>query len=163
MKSIHYLPVYSLAALCLASLLVSLDVVALPDTSIPYSYHQGTIPQLPPGVSVMAGYITIKNNSNKALVLLKFSSKHFSRVEVHKTINKGGILSMQRQMTLTVAAHSNLTLKPGGLHFMLIGPNRPLPLNQSVNILCETSNHKRLRLTLIVKPLIPGTSHKHHR
>jgi len=135
----------------------------LPVKSVPaFSGHDGLIPQLPPGMNVMAGYITIRNNSKKPLVLTGFSSPRFKRVEAHQTVNRNGMLGMQKQLSLTVPAKSRLQLKPGGIHFMLIGPKRPLQLSETVRILCETGNKQKVTFELTVRPLSSTHKSGHH-
>lgn len=156
---------YALSAILLFCSVSAHAATPSPVKSIPaYSGHDGIIPQLPPGMNMMAGYITIRNNSKKPLVLISFSSPLFKRVEAHQTVNKSGMLAMKKQALLTVPAESRLQLKPGGIHFMLIGPKRPLQLSETVRILCETDNQQRIKLELTVRPLSSThkTGHHHH-
>ena len=135
----------------------------LPEGSTPVSGFNGSIPQLPPGMSVMAGYIKLQNPNKVPVLITSLSSTLFNRVEIHKTISKNGMLSMQKQNTLIIPANGSVILKPGGLHLMLIGPKRPLRLNETVIILIKTKRAYNAKLKFVVKSSTGNAdAHKHH-
>lgn len=92
------------------------------------------IPLAPPNVTVLAGYLTIVNDTPEALVFTHAVSDVFDAVEFHRTEATGDVLRMVRQLQLEVQAHSRFDLVPGGHHLMLLNPVAPLSEGQNVAI-----------------------------
>ncbi len=115
------------------------------------TFSQGRIP-LSPLTSVMAGYIKIKNRASETVIFKKFTSPQFSRVEVHQTITKDNMLSMQQQYQVTIPGHSTIEFESGGFHFMLIQAKHRLKSGQIVSITGETSKMKKYSFKLKVSP-----------
>jgi len=149
-----------LATLLLISALSVANKLPQEKGKTPLIISKGRIPQLPPGASVMAGYIKIQNLNVKAIILVKFSSPQFTTVEVHRTIHKNNILTMQKQAKITIRPQSTIELKPGGFHFMLINPTQDLKKRQIIIITGETDKQKKYKFKLVVSPL--GEHHPHH-
>ncbi|VAW82172.1 hypothetical protein MNBD_GAMMA12-1015 [hydrothermal vent metagenome] len=114
-------------------------------------FSQGKVP-LSPLTAVMAGYIKIKNTASDTIIFKKFTSPQFSRVEVHQTISKDNMLSMQQQHKVIIPSHSTIEFKSGGFHFMLIQAKHRLKSGQIVTITGETSKMKKYNFQLRVSP-----------
>lgn len=84
------------------------------------------IREAPPGVSVMAGYMTLSNFTGKPLVLRDISSSDFGSVMLHRTVEKDGMDSMEAVQDLVIPAHGRVVLAPGGYHLMLMQPHTHL-------------------------------------
>ena len=76
----------------------------------------------PPNARVIAAYMTIKNKSSQTRKLIKVSSEHFKRIEIHRTEMDGDVTRMVPQEELEIPARSSVSLQPGSYHLMLIGP-----------------------------------------
>ena len=84
------------------------------------------IRQAPPGAEVMAGYMTLTNQTGKAFTLDAVTSPNFGEVALHRTLQRNGMDSMQPVRSLLLAAHASVKLAPGGYHLMLMHPVKPL-------------------------------------
>lgn len=89
-----------------------------------------------PGTKVMAAYMTIENNSVKPIEMdiKKIISKGFKKTEVHKS-SLNGMMTMEKIDTIIIKPNESLVLEPGGLHFMLINPEKVPEQNTAVEML----------------------------
>ena len=104
------------------------------------------IPEPPPVASVLAAYLQIRNTSAKAIDIIKIESGHFTRIEIHRTIEKDGMMQMDHLEKLTIPAHSNIELSPGGLHLMLFNPKQTLRSGDKVVLEFVFSDSQRMTI-----------------
>ena len=83
---------------------------------------------------MLAGYVTITNNSDQERILTSAKSKQFEMVEIHKTIVEDGVAKMRRQDDLAIPAGASLVLEPGSYHLMLMHPTGALKANDEVTV-----------------------------
>ncbi|WNH50624.1 copper chaperone PCu(A)C [Stenotrophomonas aracearum] len=76
----------------------------------------------PPGMTMAAGYGTIRNDCKAAVTVVGVGSKAFDDVSLHETTLADGVSRMRAVETLPIAPGKEVTLKPGGLHLMLMEP-----------------------------------------
>ncbi len=93
----------------------------------------------PPGVSVTAGLMTLKNSSNKDIIIEKIVAEYFDYVEFHKTEHIDDMARMIAQENLVVPAGGTLELANGGYHLMLYSPSRGLQQGDSVTLTLFTN------------------------
>jgi len=75
----------------------------------------------PNGASVAAGYLTIENHGNTFDRLLSVSSPVARKVEIHETLDAGGIMRMRSAKDgLAIPPHGKLVLAQGGSHLMFL-------------------------------------------
>jgi len=79
----------------------------------------------PPGASVAAGYLLLKNNAASADRLISVSSAAAARVETHVTVRDGSISRMREVKGYDIPAGGSLELKPGGAHLMFVDMKAP--------------------------------------
>jgi len=99
-----------------------------------FSVKDAWVREAPPNASMMAGYVTIKNNSDQDRILTFAKSKQFNMVEIHRTIVEDGVAKMRRQDDLPIPAGGSLELKPGSYHLMLMGPKSALKATDQVTV-----------------------------
>ena len=99
-----------------------------------FSVKDAWVREAPPNASMMAGYVTIKNNSNQERILTFAKSNQFNMVEIHRTIVEDGVAKMRQQDDLPIPAGGSLELKPGSYHLMLIGPKSALKATDEVTV-----------------------------
>lgn len=110
--------------------------VTFADLKIDHTWIQN----LPPTVPVRAGYMSISNTGSEAVRILSISSDAFSNVEVHQTIMQDGMMHMEQVPALTIEPNSQLDLKPGGIHLMLMQPLEPTRPGDKIRITFELSD-----------------------
>ena len=122
------------------------------------------IQEAPPTVSVLAGYGTIKNNSKQTLSLVSVSSPDFSSAEIHRSIVKNDIVSMQKQDALSIPAGGSVELTPGDYHVMLFNPVKPLRSGDTAEVILGFANgqSKSIRLNVERRKAREHSHHHHH-
>jgi protein SCO1/2 len=95
------------------------------------------IREAPPGATVMAGYLELRNGTSRPQVLIAASSSGFADVMMHRTVLKDGIASMEHLSQVELAPDAILSFVPGGHHLMLMRPKRVLRAGDSVVVKLE--------------------------
>lgn len=117
--------------------------------------------EAPPGMQMLAGYMVIKNETGKDLVLIGASSSAFGAIELHQTTIKDGMASMEQQKRVTIPAHSKFEFKPKSYHLMLMKPKRDLREGDHVKITLQFSNYEKVSETFAVQKAGDGMMHHH--
>ena len=114
----------------------------------------------PPNARVIAGYMTIENKSSQTRKLIKVSSEHFKRIEIHRTEMHGDIMRMVPQDELDIPAKGNVSLQPGSYHLMLIGPESIPKEGERVNLILQFDNGETLHINSPVRAATSGSMMK---
>lgn len=80
------------------------------------------IKNLPPVVPMRAGYMSLSNNGDKELTIVSVESETFSHIEIHASVDKDGMMSMQPIDAISIKTGETLHLRPGGIHLMMMNP-----------------------------------------
>jgi len=90
----------------------------------------------PPGAKVGAGYVQLGNAGGQADRLVAASAPDIAgRVEIHEMSMDDGIMKMRELADgLEIGAGSNVKLKPGGFHLMLMDLKRPIEEGEDVKM-----------------------------
>jgi len=96
--------------------------------------EQAWIRAAPPGAMMLAGYATLKNSGSTPLQIGAARSAAFADVEIHRTVEEGGVSRMRPAGTLEIPPGGSVALEPGGLHLMLMHPRQDLQPGQTVVI-----------------------------
>jgi len=105
----------------------------------------------PPGVGVDAGYLTLENLTGKPLDLQKVTSTDFESVEIHQSIEKDGVESMQELSKLALPVKGGVDFKPGGYHLMLMSPRKNLFPGDTVTLMLSFSDGSELAILAPVR------------
>lgn len=118
------------------------------------------IREMPPGQQLSAGYMLFNNPGDQSVIIQRFSSPDFGRVELHETFHEGQQVKMRKLESLTIPATEGLMLQPGGWHLMLMQPLRPIHTDKPVGLVlhCETDE---LAVSATVRKQGPY-HHEHH-
>ena len=122
--------------------------------------QEAWISEAPPTVSVLAGYLRIINNMDKAVELSGVSSPIFESIEIHKSRVVDGVASMQKQTSLFIPAMSSVELKPGGLHLMLFEPGQPLKAGDRIKLQLQFADGSVSSIEAEIRA--PAHQHHHH-
>ena len=88
-----------------------------------------------PGRSESVAYLHLRNPGNSAISLTGVSSPDFADAAIHETaIDENGVARMKMLGAASIAAESELSFAPGGLHIMLLEPRRALLPGASVQV-----------------------------
>ncbi|WP_439654792.1 copper chaperone PCu(A)C [Trinickia terrae] len=106
---------------------------------------------LPNGLPA-AGYVTLTNNGDKPVDLVGVSSPDYGDAMLHETVSNGSTQQMVHVDKATVPAHGQLSIKPGGYHFMLMDAKHKIAPGDTVHLKLEFSDGETLDAPFAVKP-----------
>ncbi len=105
----------------------------------------------PPGVPVLAGYMTLINDSEQNIAIIGAGSPGFRMIEMHRSVSESGMARMVEQDTLTVPAHGRLMLEPNGLHLMLMMPTVAANTGDAVILVLQLEDGQSISVKAIVR------------
>ena len=105
-----------------------------------------------PWSSVGGAYMTIASRDGD--VLVGADSSVASRVEVHVTEQRDGMMHMRALSEVPIPAGGQVELAPGGAHFMLMDLRAPLLAGASFSMILHFRNAGDVKTTVSV--LAPG-------
>jgi copper(I)-binding protein len=117
-----------------------LALLAAASASAELVISQPWVREAPPTARVMAGYMNISNAGTTAVNVIAVSSPDFAKTELHRTVVEDGVARMEPVGQLEIAAGTNVTLEPGGLHLMLIEPEQALQDGDSVKLVIHRAD-----------------------
>jgi hypothetical protein len=112
-------PVFGCLILALALVPAASEVAGV-------SARHAWVREAPPGITMMAGYMELRNNTSRPEVLVAASSSGFETVMIHRAIVKDGMAGMVHASQIELAPNASLIFAPGGYHLMLMNPKRTL-------------------------------------
>ena len=118
-------------------LILALTPIAAATEEAGVSVRDAWIRETPPGMTMMAGYMALRNNTSRSQVLVAASSSVFESVMIHRTIVKDGMARMEHASQIELATNASLIFAPGGYHLMLMKPKRALRAGDPVVINLE--------------------------
>jgi hypothetical protein len=110
-------------------------------------------PTAPGGAGVV--YMIVINRAATDDHLTGLSSPIADKVEMHRTVTKNGISSMETVADLPIKAGGNATFEPGGLHIMLTGLKQPLKVGDSFPLKLRFANAGTITMTIPVQAMKP--------
>ena len=89
----------------------------------PVSIDDAWVRMIRPSQFVTVGYLVITNTGAVEDRLMSVSSPAFESVEMHEmAIDENSVMRMRKSGPLVIGSGETLTMKRGGIHLMLIGP-----------------------------------------
>jgi len=111
----------------------------------------------PPGMGMLAGFMTLRNPGSADRFLEGADSPRFERVEMHETrIDDRGVASMRPVHRLRIPAGGTVRFAPGGLHLMLIGPEGEITAGETVPVRLHLDNGVCIQVPFEVRRTPPG-------
>ena len=140
------------------SLLFAIVLVLTGSTAIAEEYSIEVIDpwirEAPPSMTVLGGYLSLKNNSDTLVSIVGSSSTYFKKVEIHRTeVSTNGVSRMVQQERVEVPQRGIQVFEPGGLHLMMMQPIRTLAAEDVVDVTFKLENGGEIKFMAIVKRL----------
>jgi copper(I)-binding protein len=132
-------------------LILALTLVAAASEAAGVSVRDAWVRETPPGMTMMAGYMELRNNTSQPQVLVAASSSDFETVMIHRTIVKNGMASMGHASQIELTPNASFIFTPGGYHLMLMSPKRTLRAGDRVDINLEFRSGLRLLVSFEVR------------
>lgn len=130
---------------------LALLMAAFPVMASPLNITNAWIKDLPPVIPMRAGYMQIENNSNATYRITGVESEVFTAIDIHESIEKNGMMSMQPISPLIIEADTAIKLAPGGIHLMMMGPKQVLKPGDQVNISLKYDDGSTQTLQMTVR------------
>jgi copper(I)-binding protein len=87
----------------------------------------------PPGAATGAVYITLQNQGNAPVRLVRITSPVAKSAMLHETVEEDGV-SQMRMTNGDIPAGATLEMKPGGSHVMLMGLHSTLKPGETISL-----------------------------
>jgi copper(I)-binding protein len=120
--------------------------------------HDPWIKEAPPNATVLGAYMTIENHENKKFIITQITSPLFKKVEIHKSVTKDGMTTMEQRKRIVIHANKSFILQPGDYHLMLIKPTKPLKHGDLVPLTFTLENGKTIIAKAKVKKVLGSMS-----
>ena len=98
-----------------------------------------------------AGYATLVNASDKPVDLVDISSNDYGDAMLHQTVSNGSSQKMVMVDKLTVPAHGQVSIAPGGYHVMLEDAKHKIAPGDIVHLTLKFSDGETLDTPFVVK------------
>ncbi|APA84267.1 copper chaperone PCu(A)C [Paraburkholderia sprentiae WSM5005] len=98
-----------------------------------------------------AGYATLVNASDKPIELVEVSSDDYGDAMLHQTVSNGSTQKMVMVDKLTVPAHGQVAIAPGGYHVMLEDAKHKIAPGDTVHLTLKFSDGETLSAPFAVK------------
>lgn len=145
---------FSLAKMPKAPILLTIALLSIASAladSDKLRFENAWTPEAPPG-RMMAGFMEIHNPGSEPVAIVGARAEGFGHVELHNTTMEDGVMRMRRIDTLTVDPGGSLTLEPGGLHLMLIEPERSFRDGDQIALVLIDSESREYPVASKVRP-----------
>ena len=126
-------------------------IISMPSVAQPLHVSDAWIKNLPPAIPMRAGYMQLMNHDANPATIVSISSDAFEKVEIHQTMNIDGVMSMHPINTLVLEANGMVSLKPGGMHLMLMKPTRELKIGDEIELVLQFDNDSSQVIIMTVK------------
>jgi copper(I)-binding protein len=117
---------------------------------------------VPPGQPNSAVFMSLENQTGTPRALVGAESAVSEIVELHTHVEEGGMMRMRRIEKIEVPAGETVTLKPGGLHVMLIGLKQPLEPGDAVDLTLIFEDGSRMPVQAPVRRIEVQMQHMSH-
>ena len=131
--------------------LIACILLIAPAARAELQVHDAWIAHLPPPVMVRAGYMSLHNSAAESVTIESISSDAFTSIEIHRSVEQDGLMTMHPVPSLTVKANSSVQLSPGGLHLMMMGPVAATAPGDLIDITIKFAGGAEQTLGMIVK------------
>lgn len=105
-----------------------------------------------PGNLPAAGYVVLRNDADQPALLQGASSSAYASVMLHESSTETGMGRMRMVEQLSIPAHGQVALAPGGYHFMLMDAATPVQPGQNVKLTLHFADGSTLATDFAARP-----------
>ena len=118
-----------------------------------------------PGSLPSGAYVMLENHGDHPVMLRSASSPAYGEVMLHKSSTETGMGRMEMVDSLSIPAHGNAALSPGGYHLMLMKAKQPVKIGDKVRIDLRFADGSALATDFEAKPAntVDGAAPDHHQ
>lgn len=96
-------------------------------------------------------YLTMKNMDATTIRVVGFESTAARVTQAHETMIRGDMSSMDTRAEVALAPGATITMKPGGLHVMMIDATRALIAGDTVPLTMRLADGRGIVLSALVR------------
>lgn len=152
MKRFALAPVVAVSALVSA---VSTNALAAPQASAAWSRPAAA-------GTTGAGFLTLSNPGKAADALVAVESPAARKVEIHRSVMRSGVSSMQKLERVDLPPGGRVTFAPGGHHLMLLGLKQGLKTGDKIPATLVFASGARATVQFDVRVAAPSSAADHH-
>jgi len=141
-------------------LIILLSTLAIGCKAATVVIKDAWIAEGPPSTPVNAGYMQIENTGPDTAILLAIESPRYSHIEMHKSVDDQGMVSMQPIQHIDIAPGEQVIFRPGELHLMLYNTGRPPQDGEAIPLTLRFADGTTRQFTAGVKKM--SDYHQHH-
>lgn len=134
----------------LFSLLLTYNALALAAGNGAIQIAKPQAAETPPGAKTGAVYFDAVNGGDADRLLSVEAKDVAGSIELHTTLMEGTLMKMRKVEAVDLAGGKTTSLKPGGLHVMLIDLKKPLQAGQSFPLTLHLEKAGALHITVPV-------------
>lgn len=116
--------------------------------------HDPWIREAPPNATMLAAYMVLENHADKKMIITKITSPVFNKIEIHTSVMKNNMATMEQRNRLVIHAGKRFILQPGEYHLMLMKPTKQLKHGDEVTLTFTLENGSTLNSKAKVKKVI---------
>jgi len=109
-----------------------------------------------------AAYFMVENGTGETDRLVSASSPDFERIELHRTVEDGGVMKMEPVDGFEVPAGDQLMLAPGGNHLMLFGAAQTFSEGETVSFTLTFEGAGPIEVSAEISRKGAGMGHMDH-
>ncbi len=145
------------AVACGAAPAAAADAAAqgAPPQSAPVQIQQAWIRWLPANLPE-GGYLTLSNPSDQTVALVGASSRDYSSVELHRSLERNGTSTMVPVARIDIVPHSTLSFAALGYHLMLMQPRVAIAPGDHVPVTLHFADGRSLTVSFEVRKPAAG-------
>ena len=98
-----------------------------------------------------AGYMSITNSGAMERSIVSLSSESFMHIDIHQSIEKDGMISMQPVHAFSISPGKSMQLVPGGFHLMMMNPLQPLSLGDQISVTLQFDDQSTQIIQMVVR------------
>ncbi len=133
----------TVSAVLLSLVLVIFSPLSLADYADDIIVENPWVGAPPPDAFALGAFAVLKNPTDHTIVLQQAKATGFDSVQLHKSINKNNMHRMIRIQELRIPAKSQVVLKHGSYHIMLMGVHHEPKPGDSLPITLVFSDHSQ--------------------
>jgi copper(I)-binding protein len=144
----------ALLAVTIALGMLPLAAPRLTAQSSPVTAKEAWVREAPTGRKVTAVFLRLENSGATERHLVRGATEAADTLELHEMKREGGMMRMSPVSRITVPAHGEVLLRPGGLHLMLFGLHRPLAAGDTIRVTLTLDDGTRLEVPAEVRSMM---------
>lgn len=104
-----------------------------------------------PFAQALAGFMLLKNHSNRPIALVQVKAEGFEHIMLHQSMNKNGMHKMKHAENIVIPPQGELRFQHGGYHIMLMGIQKKIQSGDEIPLTLVFDNGLETLVSFVVK------------